>query len=391
MAQDQFKRKLNSILTLFFAAMLITIVGCGGGGSGDSNTGPPPPIASPPEVPVTGVYLGALLLAEVISIDQFISDIDIQHALFSDFFEFPEILSDTYQKAKFNLFFSACVDADAIPMISLRTSGGLESYNTQQIISFADFLAGLNVAILLRWNHEMNGSWFAWGQQPTLYVRKFQEFAGIIHLRAPNVAMAWTPNQGWGYPWPDRKYSIAQTDPDFATLDTNGDGVLNESDDPYTPYYPGDDFVDWVGLCFYHWGNTVDLGRNDVPPPEKWGQANGIGDPIPNFHDVFAVDHDKPMILAETAALFDPADTKTGSAAEADIKIAWIDQVYNLNDKSIPTLEDEFPMLKAIVWFSNITFESEAGVNIDWTLTSNQEVKDHYRQVVADPYFIKAP
>jgi hypothetical protein len=48
-------------------------------------------------------------------------------------------------------------------------------------------------------------------------------------------------------------------------------------------------------------------------------------------------------------------------------------------------------MLKAIVWFSNITFESEAGVNIDWTLTSNQEVKDHYRQVVADPYFIKAP
>jgi hypothetical protein len=48
-------------------------------------------------------------------------------------------------------------------------------------------------------------------------------------------------------------------------------------------------------------------------------------------------------------------------------------------------------MLKAIVWFSNITFESEAGVNIDWTLTSNQEVNDHYRKVVADTYFIKAP
>lgn len=97
------------------------------------------------------------------------------------------------------------------------------------------------------------------------------------------------------------------------------------------------------------------------------------------------------MILAETAALFDPAYTKGGSAAEADIKIAWIDQVYNLNDTSIPTLADAFPMLKAIVWFSNITFESEAGVNIDWALTSNQEVIDHYRQVVADPYFIKIP
>ena len=391
MAQDNFKRKLTTILAPFFAAILIVIAGCGGGGSDNSNTDASPPVASPPEIPATGVYLGALLLAELIPIDQFNSDIGVRHALFSDFFEFPEILSDAYQKAKFNSFFSACVDADAIPMISLRTSGGLESYNTQQIISFADFLAGLNVAILLRWNHEMNGSWFAWAQQPTLYVRKFQEFAGIIHERAPNVAMAWTPNQGWGYPWPDREYSIAHTDPDFATLDTNGDGSLTDSDDPYTPYYPGDDFVDWVGLCFYHWGNTADLGRNDVPPPEKWGEANGIGGPIPNFHDVFAVGHDKPMMIAETAALYDPADTNGGGAAEADIKIAWIDQVYNLNDASIPTLSDAFPMLKAIVWFSNITFESEAGVNIDWTLTSNQEVNDHYRKVVADPYFIKAP
>ena len=213
MAQDNFKRKLTTILAPFFAAILIVIAGCGGGGSDNSNTDASPPVASPPEIPATGVYLGALLLAELIPIDQFNSDIGVRHALFSDFFEFPEIISDAYQKAKFNSFFSACVDADAIPMISLRTSGGLESYTTQQIISFADFLAGLNVAILLRWNHEMNGSWFAWAQQPTLYVRKFQEFAGIIHERAPNVAMAWTPNQGWGYPWPDREYSIAHTDP----------------------------------------------------------------------------------------------------------------------------------------------------------------------------------
>jgi hypothetical protein len=276
-------------------------------------------------------------------------------------------------------------------MISLRTSGGLESYTTQQIINFADFLAGFNVAILLRWNHEMNGSWYAWSQQPTLYVQKFQQFAEIMHQRAPNAAMAWTPNQGWGYPWPDHAYSITQTDPDFATLDTNGDGVLTESDDPYTPYYPGDDFVDWVGLCFYHWDNAAELGINEVPPPEKWSEANGIGGPIPNFHDVFAVGHDKPMMIAETAALYDPADTKGGGASEANIKIAWIDQVYNLSDASIPTLADAFPMLKAIVWFSNITFESEAGVMVDWTLTSNQEVNDRYRQMVSNPFFIKAP
>jgi hypothetical protein len=52
---------------------------------------------------------------------------------------------------------------------------------------------------------------------------------------------------------------------------------------------------------------------------------------------------------------------------------------------SPPAIADAFPMLKAIVWFSNFTFDSETGLNIDWTLTSNPEVNDHYRQVVAGP------
>lgn len=29
--------------------------------------------------------------------------------------------------------------------------------------------------------------------------------------------------------------------PDFKALDTNNDGVIDFSDDPYLPYYPGDD------------------------------------------------------------------------------------------------------------------------------------------------------
>ena len=29
-------------------------------------------------------------------------------------------------------------------------------------------------------------------------------------------------------------------------LDTNGNGRLDNEDDPYSPYYPGDAWVDWV-------------------------------------------------------------------------------------------------------------------------------------------------
>ena len=28
------------------------------------------------------------------------------------------------------------------------------------------------------------------------------------------------------------------------------------SDDPYTPFYPGDQWVDWVGLNVYHMGQV---------------------------------------------------------------------------------------------------------------------------------------
>lgn len=50
-------------------------------------------------------------------------------------------------------------------------------------------------------------------------------------------------------------YPYGQTQ-DFATLsvadqtllDTNNNGVLDAGDDAFSPYYPGDDVVDWIGL-----------------------------------------------------------------------------------------------------------------------------------------------
>ena len=35
---------------------------------------------------------------------------------------------------------------------------------------------------------------------------------------------------------------------DQTLLDTNNNGVLDAGDDAFSPYYPGDDVVDWIGL-----------------------------------------------------------------------------------------------------------------------------------------------
>ena len=39
---------------------------------------------------------------------------------------------------------------------------------------------------------------------------------------------------------------------DYVVMDTNGDGVVDNLDDPYAPYYPGDTSVDWVGMSVGH-------------------------------------------------------------------------------------------------------------------------------------------
>lgn len=326
-----------------------------------------------PRVPGQGVYLGAILLEEQTSMEQLNRDTGVRHAMFMTFLSFPEVLDAHHpDHGKALRFIRDCKAVSAVPVITLECFGGLNSYAGGDIARFADLLDGFEVPLILRWNHEMNGSWYPWGQLPELYVRRFREFAETVNARAPAVAMAWTPNQGWGYPWPMCKHFNA--------------GI--PSADPYGPYYPGDEYVDWVGLSFYHWGE--DRGSNQAPYAGKWGFANGFNNPVPNFHDVYAAGRGKPMLIAETSALHDTNNSKGGGTAERDIKNAWIRQVYNTTNPWEPRLDRDFPQLKAIFWFNILKFESEVNGDVDWRLDANPDVAAFYRQTVSTPYFIQA-
>jgi hypothetical protein len=323
-----------------------------------------------PLIPSRGAYAGAILEEGQTGMGDFNRAIGIQHSLFMTFVSFPEVLDPgDPNHGKLVRFVQSCAANHAIPAVTLEAFGGLNSYSLRQVMEFAELLDRFNVPIILRWNHEMNGSWYPWGQQPDLYVSKFREFAEVIHGRAPGVAMAWTPNQGWGYPWPGCKHF----NPGITSLD------------PYLPYYPGDEFVDWVGVSFYHWGET--RGANQTPPPGKWGAALGVGNPVPNFHDVFAAGRGKPMMIAETSALYDTGNSLGGGASEAEIKGAWIRQVYNLTDSDQPRLDAQFPMIKAICWFNILKFEAEVKGDVDWRVDSNAETCRSYTQAVANKYF----
>lgn len=167
----------------------------------------------------------------------------------------------------------------------------------------------------------------------------------------------------------------------FLELDTVADGVIDTKDDPYTPYYPGDDYVDWVGLSLY-WYPDIGTGFNNLPEPtflvdqiiaqgpsvQKFqplvnGQANR------NFYQNFAVARNKPMMLPETSSPYIPA-VSTGLATELQIKQDWWRQIFS---QEVLT---KFPLLKLVLWFEEI--KSDGAEIRDWRIGANKPTLDAF-------------
>jgi hypothetical protein len=272
-------------------------------------------------------------------------------------------------------FIDQVAGVGGIGLITLEPYDGLGAVTAASAAELADLLAGYwttkKVRTFVRFAHEMNGSWYPWSQQPAAYISAFRRVAAAVHERAPGSAMVWAPNQGWGYPFPAGPFAAKAGSPVMAELDTDGDGHLSPADDPYAPYYPGDDAVDWVGMSLYHWGLAYPWGENEMPPAGSFaamlrGQDDGAhadARAIPDFYQVYVEGHDRPMAIVETAILYDPA-AKDGPT-EAKLKTAWFQDVFG------PSTRTAFPRIRMLNWFEWRKKESEVGRVIDWRLGSD--------------------
>lgn len=105
------------------------------------------------------------------------------------------------------------------------------------ITEFATSVKRVNVPIALTVAHEMNGHWYPWGTQKNKakdFVAAWRHIHGIFEKTgATNVIWTWTPN------------------------------VINYLRDvPLKSYWPGPEYVDWIGLdgYFTHQGDTTFKG-----------------------------------------------------------------------------------------------------------------------------------
>ena len=271
-------------------------------------------------------------------------------------------------------------------LLTLEPRLGLAAVTPAAAEDLGRTLAKINaggVPVVVRFAHEMNGSWYAWGQQPTAYVAAFRRVASAVHRLAPGSATMWAPNYGGGYPFAGGRHTAGRGTPDAALLDTDHNGVVEARDDPYAPYWPGDDAVDWVGLSLYHWGTTYPWGANVLPEPGKFVQQltgtyvgpGGDDRAVPDFYATYGDAHNKPVAIPETAALLNTSRDTTSALA---IKGTWWRQVL---DADVPS---RFPRLKMINWFEWNKGETEIGTNVDWTATGDPTVRAAFRAALPD-------
>lgn len=360
--------------------VLLVLVGCSAADGAPTPTPTLAPTSSPfasdgarplPElVPASGTaWFGMNLDWAQDSVADVSERLGVTPSVWVQFVAFP---LDEGGRSNLDAFVEQVAAVDGIGLITLEPNGGLESVTEAAAEELArlldEYWRSGGTPTIVRFAHEMNGSWYPWGQQPEAYVDAFRTVATAVHALAPASAMAWAPNEGSGYPFTDQAFS--SQDP---SLDTNGDGEVTNLDDPYAPYWPGDDAVDWVGMSVYHWGLAYPWGENEMPAAGTFrslltGGVSGAHEgqvPITDFYATYAEGHDKPMGVFETAAFFNPS---AGGPDEGELKAAWWRQVTD------PAVRADFPRLAMLNWFEWRKDEPEVGGIVDWRLTSDPEL-----------------
>ena len=183
----------------------------------------------------------------------------------------------------------------------------------------------------LRWGHEMNGNWYPWDGSHNganaagvaKYIAAYRHVHDLfVAAGATNVLWVFCPN---------------------------ADSVPGDAWNAWSNYYPGDAYVDWMGIDGYNWG-TAQSGST-------WQAFATIAGRI--YAGVAA--KGKPVMIPETA-----------SAELGGDKAAWIAAL-------LPALKGSFPQIKAFVWF-------HMNKETDWRVNSSTTAQQRFITFASDPY-----
>jgi len=272
---------------------------------------------------------------------------------------------------------------DANVYLTVYPNQGLAAVTDADILSLAiqiRTIQGDGRTVFLRWAPEFSGNWMIYGLQPTAFKQVWSRMYSIIKSEAPDTVVVWSPNTGYSYPFGATLASVPDA-ADRAALDTNGDGQLTNADDPYSPWYPGDDQVDWIGISLYFKGpdfqniNEIqvsgfvyDIIHGYNPYYKQRGQTN------PDFYELYCAQKPtKACMFSEAAAAWHSNADLVASARNTQVELQrawWSDIILN------QSFWEQHPRMKAYYHFEYDKFENDGGVvdERDYRLSNNSDV-----------------
>ncbi|KAJ3068300.1 hypothetical protein HK102_007207 [Quaeritorhiza haematococci] len=318
---------------------------------------------------------------------------------------FVQINNTDLQRDMINWFAIETAKVKAMLELTVMVNVPITTITNDTLLALAEQMRYVNsvygVPVILRFCHEMNGNWMLYyGMKPFEYVSTWRILYTYVHARTNLTAMLWNPNTGRGYPYTnpfyDEQVRPRPGDRNFALLDTNNNGQIDVNDDPYGPYWPGAEYVDWVGMSLYLY-ETNAAGLQTVVAPANYisDQINSNARPDLQFYNRFSDAFAKPMAFGETgAAVFTrPGANQAGItvtppsiAEELAIKSSWWRQLFEVSEAGVGTGTALFPNLKAFVHFEEAKDEEQfaGGQNVvvfkDYRITEKPQIANQFIQ-----------
>ena len=222
-----------------------------------------------------------------------------------------------------------CWDMGAAPMISWEPWQGLERITSGvhdvYLADYAGAAAAHGQPVFLRFAHEMNLPPIPWHAPPGVFLAAWERVRGFFHeAGASNVRFVWSPY-------------------------VDGRGIARLS-----PYFPGRDKVEWLGLDGYNWGRRG-----------WWQRAAGFDRLFgPSLRALEGLMPDAPVMLAEIGC------------AQFGAKAAW------MREALLDAVPNRYPQVRAVVWFNEHRRE-----HADWRVDSSPEALTAWREIGRDPRY----
>jgi len=175
-------------------------------------------------------------------------------------------------------------------------------------INWAKQIKNVQGTILLRIFHEFNGDWYPWciannDHKPELLIQAFRHIHDIfMKEEVTNVKFIWCPNS---MSVPQEKWNY----------------IMDA--------YPGDDYVDFVGLDIY----------NGAGESTTWTSFRKVG--IENYFLLTEELPGKPLLICETAS----RERKNNEDDDTQNKSEWIEQMAN-------AVKSDMSKIRLVSWFN---------------------------------------